>query len=186
MTALFDLSGYTSSPVPVHDPYWDEIVLDVSTKPDQNGQLTLFYDSSEEAPDPDDYPSIEDYYSAWDNWERRYPDLALLVGEQAKKDTAHQQPSTSIEFKNSKQVKNNTAHQHTHFVETYWVRRSGKKHYYYRYVLMMGRGMDRTYIGSTKSPKAIAIVEEIRQAIARQESPIEIEKLIRSSKITTG
>ncbi len=38
---------------PIHDPYWDEIVLSVSTPSvDEGGQLSLLYDDQEEPPNP--------------------------------------------------------------------------------------------------------------------------------------
>lgn len=34
-----------------------------------NGQLSIFFDTSNEPPEPDDYPSLEDYEQAWEQWE---------------------------------------------------------------------------------------------------------------------
>lgn len=73
---LFNLADYTSTagkPRTI-DPYWDEIVLDCSGKVELNGQLTLFYDETEEPPEPDDYPTLADYYRAWIEWENRFPE----------------------------------------------------------------------------------------------------------------
>ncbi|MHC5720592.1 MAG: hypothetical protein ACYTX0_53380, partial [Nostoc sp.] len=78
---LFDLEAFTkfeSTP----DPYWDEIETapqqvedrwnpadfgEVPFKSD-NGQLTIFYDDSQEPPDPDDYQTLNDYHQAWAEW----------------------------------------------------------------------------------------------------------------------
>ena len=59
---------------------FDEIVLSlVGTHVEENGQLTLFYDDSAEPPDPDDYPSVEAYNSAWQCWSERNPQLVSDV-----------------------------------------------------------------------------------------------------------
>ncbi|BDA71516.1 hypothetical protein CAL7716_056820 [Calothrix sp. PCC 7716] len=36
---------------------------------DSNGQLSVFFDESYEAPDPDDYRTVEEFESAWDKWQ---------------------------------------------------------------------------------------------------------------------
>ncbi|MEH1807791.1 MAG: hypothetical protein V7L28_21070, partial [Nostoc sp.] len=69
----------------VHDPYWDEILApehpqpeqrwnpddfgEVPHKLDSDGQLTIFFDDSDEPPDPDDYLNLDDYEQAWEQWE---------------------------------------------------------------------------------------------------------------------
>ncbi|MHC5731292.1 MAG: hypothetical protein ACYTXY_45820, partial [Nostoc sp.] len=65
----------------IHDPYWDEIVAlqpedrwkeadfgEVPHKLDDDGQLTIFLDDSNEPPDPDDYSNMNDYHRAWAEW----------------------------------------------------------------------------------------------------------------------
>ncbi|TAF07765.1 MAG: hypothetical protein EAZ77_08630 [Nostocales cyanobacterium] len=75
MTTLFDLDQYDSPPNRPIDPYWDEIILDSSSgKVEENGQATLFYDSSEEPPDPDDFATRADYLRAWIKWEETFPE----------------------------------------------------------------------------------------------------------------
>jgi hypothetical protein len=37
---------------------------------DSNGQLSIFFDHSYEAPDPDDYESITEYEAAWKQWQQ--------------------------------------------------------------------------------------------------------------------
>ncbi|MEH2243390.1 hypothetical protein [Nostoc sp.] len=88
--ALFDLKAFTnpSLPTPVHDPYWDEVDIvpqhlgpedrwnpadfgEVSHKSDSDGQLTIFYDDSDEPPEPDDYKNLNDYHCAWAEWRTR-------------------------------------------------------------------------------------------------------------------
>ena len=66
----------------------------------------------------------------------------------------------------------------THFIEQYWVQRKDKKYYYFRYIWMEGRKMRRRHIGSVKSPKALALEQEVRNAIASGKSVSEIVELI--------
>jgi hypothetical protein len=85
----------TEKKITVHDPYWDEIVApqqvednrsypanfgEVPRKLDSDGQPTIFFDYSQEPPDPDDYKNLDDYEEAWQEWE-------LLVGGQVSKVT---------------------------------------------------------------------------------------------------
>ena len=49
-----------------------------------NGQLSLFFDNSEEPPDPDDFESMTAYIDAWRSWESNYPELAKAVKSKSK------------------------------------------------------------------------------------------------------
>jgi hypothetical protein len=167
---LFNLDGYNSSPTPIHDPYWDEIV-----KPKQ---LELIYDCPTTQSD-------SHYNQAWEQWINN-PTSDIQNFIEVASSTSFLDAGTSLDESVGEQVKKQTAHQQVQWLERYWVKRSGKKYYYYRHSWMDGRIIHRCYIGAVKSPKSAAIVEKIRQAIARQESPIEIEKLIRCSKISTS
>lgn len=40
----------------------------VDFKSENDGQLTIFYEDSHEPPDPDDFPSLEAYEIAWEEW----------------------------------------------------------------------------------------------------------------------
>ena len=72
-SALFDVEQYNTTPK-VHDPYWDEIVLDSDCSGrDDNGQLTLFYDDSQEPPEPDDCDSLAEFEQAWSDWSANFP-----------------------------------------------------------------------------------------------------------------
>jgi hypothetical protein len=95
------------------------------------------------------------------------PDLSStcdFVGEQILEDikkTAHQQ---------DKQPK---------WVEQYWVKRGGKKFYYYRFAFMCGRKINRIYIGAVNSAIAIRKKEAVEIAIAEGKSPEAIKQLIK-------
>jgi hypothetical protein len=95
----------------------------------------------------------------------------FLVGEQVESDTkktAHQHDRQT------------TQHQKfTHWVEKYWVERSGHKHWYYRYAWMHGRKINRIYIGSAQSAIAKNRKSEIETAIADGESPADIQRLLK-------
>ncbi|QLE55658.1 hypothetical protein [Nostoc sp. TCL26-01] len=77
---------------------------------------------------------------------------------------------------------NKSAPEQSHWVEKYTVIRYGKEHYYYRYLWMSGRKLHHRHIpgGSVKSQIAIGRKQQIERAIADGETPLAIEKLIRS------
>ena len=75
MTTLFDLAQYETPTKREIDPYWDELVLDCSGRIEDNGQTTLFYDASDELPDPDDFQDSNDFEVAWSDWEKQHPDF---------------------------------------------------------------------------------------------------------------
>jgi hypothetical protein len=190
--ALFAIAP-TEIRTTVHDPYWDEIEVapqqverhrwnpahfgEVPHKQDSDGQLTIFYDSPE-PPDPDDYQNLEDYEQAWAEWE-------TLVGGQVSKatfkDTAESLVGEQVTTDTLK-----TAPQHdTHWVERYWVERSGNKYWYFRYCWMIGRKIHRCYLGSVRSQLAKQKKADIEVWIADGYSPMEIQKLIRQRNSPT-
>ncbi|MEA5622508.1 DUF4102 domain-containing protein [Nostoc sp. UHCC 0251] len=181
----------TEKKITVHDPYWDEIEIapqhpqpetrwnpahfgEVPYKTD-NGQLTIFFDECDEPPDPDDYLNLDDYEQAWAEWQIR-------VGAQVTSSTL----ATTVEPRVGGKVTLATqkvAPQHdTHWVEKYWVERSGNKYWYYRYCWMVGRKKKRLYLGSVDSILAKRKKADVEIAIANGKLPFEIEKLIRGWK----
>jgi hypothetical protein len=193
----------------VQDPYWDEITAEPSTTQDRwnsddfgecprkvasDGQLEIFFDDSNEPPDPDDYSSLADYELAWQQWQsvgeqlkqttKIAPQHTLTnepVGEQTEdtiiapqrlfisKGVGEQLGQTSIAPQHPPK--------HTHWVEKYWVERGTKKHYYWRYMWMEGRKMRRSYLGRYGDR-----VRAVQQAIAEGMSPLEIQQMIANVK----
>ncbi|MGV0103043.1 hypothetical protein NSTCB13_01614 [Nostoc sp. DSM 114160] len=72
--------------------------------------------------------------------------------------------------------------QNTHWVEKYWVKRSGNKYWYYRYCWMVGRKKNRRHLGSADSITTKQKREIVETAIADGKLPTEIEELIRGWK----
>ncbi|MHC5822569.1 MAG: DUF4102 domain-containing protein [Nostoc sp.] len=186
---LFDLEAFTkfeSTP----DPYWDEIETapqqvedrwnpadfgEVPFKSD-NGQLTIFYDDSQEPPDPDDYQTLNDYHQAWAQWR-------TLVGGQVTTSTIDTPVKTRVGGQVTLVTKK-SAHQHdTHWLEKYWVERSGNKYWYYRYCWREGKKKNRVYIGSVDSVKAKKVKQAVEIAIAEGKLPFAIKHLIRSWRV---
>lgn len=92
--------------------------------------------------------------------------VETCVGEQVTTDTL----KTAPQHDKSEKV--------THWIEKYWVERSGSKHWYYRYMWMSGRKIQRLYIGSVKSPKAQEKKQAVEIAIADGETPQEIKQML--------
>ncbi|MEH2065133.1 MAG: DUF4102 domain-containing protein [Nostoc sp.] len=171
--ALFTVTPTSETRVTIHDPYWDEILApqqqednhwnpsdfgEVPRKLSDNGQLTIFFDDSDERPDPDDYKNLDDYSLAWAEWRIR-------VGAQV----SH--------------ITQKVAPQHdTHWVEKYWVERSGNKYWYYRYCWMVGRKKNRIYLGSVTSIIARRKKADVEVWIANGKLPVEIKQLIQGWK----
>jgi hypothetical protein len=152
-------------------------------------QLTLFdlekynnYDSRQEPPDPDDYPTIEEWERHWNGWEAKYSDLvpfvvAMSPCESVGAQVAENTLTSDTKHRQVLQTTKKSAPQHdTHWIEKYWVERSGNKFWYYRYCWMVGRKKHRRYIGSVNSPTAKRKKQAIEAAIADGCTPQEIEK----------
>lgn len=185
---LFDLEAFTkfeSTP----DPYWDEIETahqqvevrwnpadfgEVPHKVADDGQLTIFYDDSHEPPDPDDFQNLNDYHQAWAEWR-------TLVGGQVTTSTIDNPVKTRVGGQVTLITKK-SAHQHdTHWLEKYWVERSGNKYWYYRYCWREGRKKHRVYIGSVDSILARRKKAAVESAIANGKTPSEIKQMIKST-----
>jgi len=174
----------------VHDPYWDEITAhqqveddhwnpddfgEVPRKLDEDGQPTIFYDDSHEPPDPDDYPTVNDYHRAWAEWR-------TLVGAQVTSSTVATTAKTRVGGQVTLNTKKSAPQHDTHWVEKYWVERSGNKYWYFRYCWMVGRKKNRIYLGSVDSVKARKIKQVVEIAIADGITPAQIKKLIRQER----
>ncbi|MDZ8096709.1 MAG: hypothetical protein RMZ42_32945 [Nostoc sp. DedQUE05] len=210
--ALFAVAPTFEKSTTIHDPYWDEVEIapehpdpetrwnpadfgEVPYKSD-NGQLTIFFDDSNEPPEPDDYLNRDDYSLAWEKWEsarvrEQNTQVSVLVSEDSEKiggdrlpfvrehDTQQAAPEHSILSEPC-----SPAPEHTHWVEKYWVKRGNSKHNYYRYCWMSGRKIHHCHIlgGSTASPLAIQRRGVVESAIADGKLPFEIKDLIRGWK----
>jgi hypothetical protein len=160
----------------VVDPYWDEI---------ECGKVDLvnsnqIHDDLDGLLSPSQLPESAHQHKAGTP--------CNCVGEQVNNGTH----ADTVHFLVGEQVESDTkktAHQHdrqttqhqkfTHWVEKYWVERSGHKHWYYRYAWMHGRKINRIYIGSAQSAIAKNRKSEIETAIADGESPADIQRLLK-------
>ncbi|WP_353930954.1 hypothetical protein WJM97_22290 [Okeanomitos corallinicola TIOX110] len=166
MNTLFNLDQFHQPETKyVNDPYWDkldEIVLDREGMIDQNGQATLFYDDSQEPPDPDDFENRLDFVAAWREWEKLNPDVeyqfmpvlenSLHLPEQPKKQ----------------------------WIEEYYVTRSGNKYWYYRYCYY-DRKIYHVHIpgGCIENEIAQSRKQMIERAIAQNMTPFQIQNFIK-------
>ncbi|MDF5706539.1 MAG: hypothetical protein PUP90_02365 [Nostoc sp. S4] len=199
---LFDLQAFTKTEDnPVYDPSWDEVETapqqindepwnladfgEAPRKVDEDGQISIFWDDSDEPPDPDDYPCIEAYLEAWSKWELRVGGQNLDP-ESPYKSVGGQVVSNTLDTctVHTGEVICNTkksAPQHDiHWVEKYWVERSGNKYWYYRYCWMTGRKIHRCYLGSVHSKLAKHKKADVEVWISDGQSPSEIQNLIAS------
>jgi hypothetical protein len=194
MTTLFDLAQYDVIPTKREiDPYWDELVLDCSGRVEDNGQTTLFYDASDEPPDPDDFQDRNDFEVAWSDWEKQHPDFKPAMSpfpEQTDEDFMDvledlpTLPEQNINFDNLPEQNNcvlEKSKQFAQWTEKYSVNRGSKRHWYFRYCYYWFGKIHHIHIpgGNTNSAIALDRVERVRSAIANAASPTEIQNLIR-------
>ncbi|MEH1992362.1 DUF4102 domain-containing protein [Nostoc sp.] len=188
--ALFAVAP-TEIRITIHDPYWDEILApehpqpeqrwnpddfgEVPHKLDSDGQLTIFFDDSDEPPDPDDYLNLDDYEQAWKQWE-------ILVRAQVTSSTVVTTVETPVRAQVTLDTEKVAPEHNTHWVEKYWVERSGNKYWYFRYCWMVGRKKNRIHLGSVDSIIAKRKRADVEIAIADGLTPVEIEKLIRQQR----
>ncbi|MBD2775179.1 DUF4102 domain-containing protein [Iningainema tapete] len=165
--------------VPILDPYWDEILRESSQSEDCDnfdecnlygtasqhddfvGEQLSFLSAPQQTLTQSQYQSVGEQVT-----ENATTDLVdSLVGEQVKQDTKKSAPQ----------------HDTAHWVEKYWVQRGGNKYWYYRYMWMQGRKLNRIYIGSVRSRAAQTKKEAVEIAIASGLSPCEIKQLLLSN-----
>ncbi|MEA5515527.1 hypothetical protein [Nodularia sp. UHCC 0506] len=185
---LFNIEEYNTTTTKA-DPYWDEIVLDCSGKVEQEGQLTLFYDDSQEPPEPDDFVTLTDYEQAWSAWERRFPGCNIDGFSVLEESVPNLQnldcgtvPIVLEEFYDDGDfLQPHTLPEHTkQWIEEYYVKRCGTKHWYFRYCYYSKR-IHHIHIPGGNYQSAIAIERKqmIESAIALGKSPSEIKNFIR-------
>jgi hypothetical protein len=192
MTTLFNLQDYeVIAPRPI-DPYWNEIILDCSGRVESDGQVTLFYDASDEPPDPDDFQDHVDFEVAWTDWEKQHPDFKPDMSpfpEQIDDDFIDVteelvvQSVTLPEQNNSvlEDYRWSSSEQLAQWTEQYFVTRSGKRHWYYRYCYYYFGKIHHIHIpgGNSNSVIANQRLEMVKNAIAAQASSFQIQNLIR-------
>ncbi|OKH17308.1 hypothetical protein FACHB389_34760 [Nostoc calcicola FACHB-389] len=164
------VSLVTEKSAPQHsdDDRWNPADFGEVPRLADGDQLTIFYDDSSEPPDPDDYQNLDDYNCAWREWQ-------LRVGAQVVKGTTVK----SCVGAQVLDITEKVAPQHdTHWIEKYWVERSGNKYWYYRYCWMTGRKKNRRYLGSVNSKLAKRKKADIEVWISDGYSSSEIVKLI--------
>ncbi len=188
--ALFAIAP-TEERATIHDPYWDEVEIapehpeletrwnpadfgEVPYKTD-NGQLTIFFDDSDEPPDPNDYLNLDDYEQAWKQWE-------ILVRAQVTSSTAVATVETPVRAQVTLDTEKVAPEHNTHWVEKYWVKRSGNKYWYFRYCWMLGRKKNRIHLGSVDSVISKRKKADVEIAIADGKLPVEIKQLIQGWK----
>ena len=205
MTTLFDLAQYVTPTKREIDPYWDELVLDCSGRVEDNGQTTLFYDASDEPPDPDDFQDCNDFEVAWSDWEKQHSDFSPAMSPWIEQDDEDfmdvledlpilryleqnindNLPEQNINTFDNLPEQNNCvlekSKQLAQWTEKYSVNRGSKRHWYFRYCYYWLGRIHHIHIpgGNTNSAIALERVKRVRSAIANAASPTEIQNLIR-------
>jgi hypothetical protein len=193
MTTLFDLAQYATPTKKEIDPYWDELVLDCSGRVNDNGQTTLFYDASDEPPDPDDFQDRNDFEVAWSDWGKLHPDFKPAMSsfpEQTDEDFMDVLEDIPILPEQNINLDNLPEHNYSvlekskqlaQWTEKYSVNRGSKRHWYFRYCYYRFGKIHHIHIpgGNTNSAIALERVERVRSAIANAISTTEIQNLIR-------
>ncbi|MEH2197402.1 DUF4102 domain-containing protein [Nostoc sp.] len=76
-----------------------------------------------------------------------------------------------------------SAPQHdTHWVEKYWVERSGNKYWYFRYCWMTGRKINRLYLGSANSVIARRKKADVEVWISDGLTSVEIQEFLKTKR----
>ncbi len=136
------------------------------------GQLTLLT----VAPTVVTKLAIHDPY--WDEIETAAKQTHSVGGQIRESDSAYKSVGEQVTTDTLK-----SAPQHdTHWLEKYWVKRSGNKYWYYRYCWMTGRKIHRIYLGSVDSIIARRKKADVEVWIADGKLPVEIKQLIQGWK----
>ncbi|MBE9214563.1 hypothetical protein IQ247_18130 [Plectonema cf. radiosum LEGE 06105] len=98
-------------------------------------------------------------------------------------DTSNALESTSCVRGQVSHTTNATVPEHIHWVEEYWVKRSDKKHYYYRYCWAIGRKKYRCHIpgGNSSTPLATYRKSDIEALISDGLPPAKIVNIINTN-----
>ncbi|HLO84910.1 MAG TPA: hypothetical protein VK203_07845 [Nostocaceae cyanobacterium] len=230
---LLDTGKFTSTNrVQTYDPYWDEITKpeavtvtvkiddyelddawnsadfgEVLHQVDSNGQLLIFFETSNEPPDPDDYPTLTAFKKAWEQWEIKNPwwtNTRIKCKKSPSIKTAPEQNSSVLEQNcavvetainhvleqnqddtnsvNCAVVNSAPEQKISHWLEKYPVTRGSNQYWYYRYCWMEGRKIHHIHIpgGNINSTVARNRKQRVEEAIRAGESPADIKKILNS------
>jgi hypothetical protein len=112
-------------------------------------------------------------------WDELTPQNSHSVGGQI---SDSESPCKSVGEQVATDTQKSAPQHDTHWIEKYWVERSGNRYWYFRYCWMTGRKINRLYLGSVDSVIAKRKKADVETAIADGKLPCEIEKLIRGWK----
>ncbi|MBN3893645.1 MAG: hypothetical protein HWQ43_32545 [Nostoc sp. JL31] len=202
---LFAVESIATAPPfsPSYDPYWEEITNGDHWNPAHfgeaprlvdDGQVSVFYDDSDEPPDPDDFLNQTEFEQAWEQWESarvleqdtQSPELVSshrqsFVLERDTKNPVPEQNTPGFGDYTDVPEHIKAVPEHLHWVEKYCPS-NRKDNDYYRYCWKTGRKIKHRHItgGNVRSQLAQSRRQEVEIAIASGLAPVEIEKLIRS------
>ncbi|MBN3905124.1 MAG: DUF4102 domain-containing protein [Nostoc sp. NMS1] len=120
--------------------------------------------------------SVYAYDPFWDELETAALDSHSVGGQIAESES----PCKSVGEQVATDTKKSAPQHDIHWVERYWVERSGNKYWYFRYCWMTGRKINRLYLGSVNSVIAKRKKADVEIAISEGLSPSQIEELIHS------
>ncbi|WP_322702513.1 hypothetical protein [Nostoc sp. DedQUE08] len=208
--AVESIEEAAAPPLP-SDSYWDEITngdrwnpahfTEAPRQVDDDGQVSVFYDRSDEPPDPDDFLNLTEFEQAWSDWEsgrvlEQDTQQSALISSHSQK-TRGDRPALVLERDTQNPVPEQktsglgdytdvpehikTVPEHLHWVEKYCPSKR-KDNHYYRYCWKTGRKIKHRHIagGNVRSQLAQHRKQEVEIAIADGQPPSEIEKLIHS------
>ncbi|MEH2279236.1 MAG: hypothetical protein V7K40_31735 [Nostoc sp.] len=212
---LFAVESIATAPPlpPSYDFYWDEIsdrdrerwnpahFTEAPRIVDDGGQVSLFYDHSDEPPDPDDYENLDAYEQAWNQWESAHVleqdtdssqlisshshkiggDRRMIVLERDTTNPVPEQKTPPDEAYTDVPEHILAVPEHVHWLETYCPS-NRKDNHYYRYCWKTGTKIKHRHIsgGNVRSRLAKFRKQQVEIAIASGRSPSEIDLLIHS------
>lgn len=141
-------------------------------------QLTIFYDDSDEPPEPDDFDNLQDYQQAWDDWEKTHGEYKKYPVNRVSESYFGGDDSLT-----ENHVRDNDDSLTP--VNTYkpaGTARGDLK--YFRYSFRDGNRIKHLHIpgGNTSRPKAQSNASAVRRAIVAGKPPQHIKQMIRGMR----